>query len=220
MLILGVDSTGKSASCAVVSNGVVLAETFVNDGYTHGERLAPMILAILKEAKVDVSKLDGIAVTVGPGSFTGIRVGLSTVMGIAYPFNIPCIPVSTLECLALAATDFNGTVCPVIDARRGQVYNALFKNGKRICQDRAIDARELGDLEGDVLILGDGAEVTMPFVKGGILAGDDIILQHAKYAALNADMNNAVPPEKLQPVYLRISQAERERNERIAAENR
>ena len=214
MLILGVDSTGKSASVALVKNNVVLAEKFQNSGYTHSETLAPMLKELLDECGITADDIDLVAVTAGPGSFTGIRIGLATVKGFAFPNSTPCVLVSTLDCLAYAVADFDGIVCPVLDARRGQVYNALFKSGVRITPDRAIAASELAKIKGPVCLLGDGAEICLEYLPNATLAPPELLLQRAVFAALQADIKNAAPPQQLKPSYLRLSQAEREKQEK------
>jgi len=212
MVVLGLDSTGKSASVALVKDGRVLAEKFQNSGYTHSETLAPMLCELLCETGISAGLVDLIAVTAGPGSFTGIRIGLATVKGFAFLHDTPCQPISTLSCLAYPMADFNGIVCPALDARRGQIYNALFSGGQRLVGDRAIAAADLAPLTGPVCLLGDGAELCLSHLPQAVLAPPEHLLQRAVFAALMADMNYAVSPDWLMPSYLRLSQAEREKN--------
>ncbi len=211
MVVLGLDSTGKSASVAIAKDGALVAEKFQNSGYTHSETLAPMLDELLHETGISAGQIDLIAVTAGPGSFTGIRIGLATVKGFAFQHDTPCVPISTLQCLAYAMTDFEGTVCPVLDARRGQVYNALFKGGQRLTEDRAIAACDLAGLQGPVCLMGDGADLCIPYLPQAVLAPLELRLQRAAFAAIHANMDHAVPPDMLRPSYLRLSQAEREK---------
>ncbi|HWP79352.1 MAG TPA: tRNA (adenosine(37)-N6)-threonylcarbamoyltransferase complex dimerization subunit type 1 TsaB [Candidatus Acidoferrum sp.] len=212
MVVLGLDSTGKSASVALVRDGAVTAEKFQNSGYTHSETLAPMLDELLRETGTTAGQIDLIAVTAGPGSFTGIRIGLATVKGFAFAHDTPCQAISTLSCLAYPLKDFDGIVCPALDARRGQIYNALFQGGQRITPERAIAAADLAGLAGPVCLTGDGAELCQPYLPHALLAPPEYRLQRAVFAALSADMTHAVSPDMLRPSYLRLSQAEREKN--------
>lgn len=212
MVVLGLDSTGKSASVALVKDGKVLAEKFQNSGYTHSETLAPMLSELLCETGISAGQIDLIAVTAGPGSFTGIRIGLATVKGFAFAHDTPCQPISTLACLAYPLSGFEGIVCPALDARRGQIYNALFQGGQRLTEDRAIAAAYLAGLEGPVCLLGDGAELCLTHIPQAVLPPTEYLLQRAVFAALMADIKHAVSPDMLRPSYLRLSQAEREKN--------
>ena len=164
-------------------------------------------------------RLDAIAVTAGPGSFTGVRIGVATVKGLAFPYDIPCISVSTLEAIAYNFTDENAVICAVMDARRMQFYNALFKveNGRvtRLCEDRAIsiDAlrEELKAYE-NVIIAGDGAELCYNNLnlENIALAVEDKRWQNGVGVSKAAENKKTIKAEALMPVYLRLSQAERE----------
>ena len=186
----------------------------------------PMVVDMLKNSLVDISDIHAIAVAVGPGSFTGLRIGISAVKGIAAPKNIKCIPISTLRGMAQLFKEQDCVVCPVMDARCNQLYNALFdvSEGRitRICEDRALLCEELTEelknLSRDKLIIicGDGADLFYPYVKHLNVkkANEPLKFQNAIGVGLCAFENesefNAVPPEKLLPVYLRLPQAERE----------
>lgn len=166
-----------------------------------------------------ISDLDAIAVTAGPGSFTGVRIGVATVKGLAFNDNIPCVSVSTLEAIACNFLDEDCIVCSVMDARRMQFYNALFeiKNGKavRLCEDRAIS---IDDLKNDlkkyekVIIAGDGARLCYDNlgIDNIILAPEDKRYQCGQGVALAAENKEKISAAALMPVYLRLSQAERE----------
>ena len=176
-----------------------------------------MIKRVLGDTKV--SDLDAIAVTAGPGSFTGVRIGVATVKGLAFEKNIPCISVSTLEAIAYNFADENVIVCAVMDARRMQFYNALFeiKNGKaiRLCDDRAISITDLReDLKkyDRVVIAGDGAKLCFDNINldNCTLAPNDKMYQNGIGVSRAAKDKKKISASSLMPVYLRLSQAERE----------
>lgn len=216
-MILSLDSTAVTASVALIDNEIVLKSEFVNSGLTHSETLLPMIKRVMQGHSF--SELDGIAVTVGPGSFTGVRIGIATVKGIAFNYETPCYCVSTLEAIAYNFVDTDCVVCAVMDARRMQFYNALFeiKNGavNRLCDDRAISIddlrKELCDKE-NVVIAGDGAKLCFENLSldNCELASQDRIYQNAVSIASAIKNKKPITPERLVPVYLRQSQAERE----------
>ncbi len=216
-MLLSIDASAVTASVALTDNDCVIKSEFVNAGLTHSETLLPMVKRVMEGHSF--SELDAIAVTAGPGSFTGVRIGIATVKGIAFNDNIPCISVSTLEAIAHNFVDENCIVCAVMDARRMQFYNALFKveNGKvqRLCDDRAISIedlrKELSALD-NVVIAGDGARlcfdnINLDNVK---IADDDKIYQNAVSVSLCSNGKPTVSAKELMPIYLRLSQAERE----------
>lgn len=216
-MLLSMDSSAVTASVALTDGDEIIKSEFVNSGLTHSETLLPMITRVMDGHKY--SELDGIAITAGPGSFTGVRIGVATVKGLAFNDDIPCFSVSTLEAIAYNFVDKNAVVCAVMDARRMQFYNALFRvqNGKveRLCDDRAISIEDLrNDLKqyNKVVIAGDGAKLCFQNIEleNCTLADDDRIYQNAVGVAKAAQNKNAIPPKALMPVYLRQSQAERE----------
>ena len=216
-MLLSMDSSAVTASVALTDGDEIIKSEFVNSGLTHSETLLPMITRIMDGRKY--SELDGIAITAGPGSFTGVRIGVATVKGLAFNDDIPCYSVSTLEAIAYNFVDKNAVVCAVMDARRMQFYNALFKvqNGKveRLCDDRAISIEDLrNELKqyDKVIIAGDGAKLCFQNIEleNCTLADDDRIYQNAVSVAKAAQNKNAISPKALMPVYLRLSQAERE----------
>ena len=216
-MILAIDSSAVSASVALTDKESVIKSEFVNTGLTHSETLMPMIKRVADG--VDLSALDAIAVTVGPGSFTGVRIGVATVKGLAFANNIPCIGVSTLEAIAYNFSDKNCTVCAVMDARRMQFYNAVFniKDGvvTRLCDDRAIDTNDLRkDISKyeNVIIAGDGARLCFDNINlnNVLLADDAHIFQNAVSVGMCAKNKEKISHSALVPVYLRQSQAERE----------
>ena len=216
-MLLSMDSSAITASVALTDGDEIIKSEFINSGLTHSETLLPMITRVMDSHKY--SELDGIAITAGPGSFTGVRIGVATVKGLAFNDDIPCYSVSTLEAIAYNFVDKNAVVCAVMDARRMQFYNALFKvqNGKveRLCDDRAISIEDLrNDLKqyDKVVIAGDGAKLCFQNIEleNCTLADDDRIYQNAVGVAKAAQNKNAISPKALIPVYLRQSQAERE----------
>ena len=216
-MLLSMDSSAVTASVALTDGDEIIKSEFVNSGLTHSETLLPMITRVMDGRKY--SELDGIAITAGPGSFTGVRIGVATVKGLAFNDDIPCFSVSTLEAIAYNFVDKNAVVCAVMDARRMQFYNALFRvqNGKveRLCDDRAISIEDLrNDLKqyDKVVIAGDGAKLCFHNIEleNCTLADDDRIYQNAVGVAKAAQNKNAISPKALMPVYLRQSQAERE----------
>ena len=217
MLLLSVDSSAVTASAALTEDGRVIKSELINKGLTHSETLLPLIEKVMEGKKY--SQLDAVAVTAGPGSFTGVRIGVATVKGIAFPYNIPCISVSTLEAIAYNFTDENAVICAVMDARRMQFYNALFKaeNGRitRLCEDRAIsidDLREELNKYENVVIAGDGAELCYNNLnlENTALASEDKRYQNGVGVSKAAENKKMINAEALMPVYLRLSQAERE----------
>ena len=216
MRILALDTSGKTASCAVLSDGVLFAENFLGSGLTHSQTIMPMMLAMLSGLKMSLKDIDAFAVSIGPGSFTGIRIGISAVKGMSMATGKPCAGVSTLYALAAGVAPVHGYISPALDARRNQVYTSLFQcEGKvmrRICDDEAISALELesrlSSLDGPVLIAGDGAGLCSS--KMGIICRNDIS-QRASGVAKAAFWDNIfVSGEQLDPIYLRLPQAQRE----------
>ena len=230
MLILAFESSAKAASAALVKDGRLLSQSLQVSGLTHSRTLLPMAEDMLKNAETQLRDVDLIAVAHGPGSFTGVRIGVSTVKGLAWAAEKPCVGVSTLEAMAWHGLAAGGFVCPVMDARRQQVYNALFEirggRPERLCEDRAISLEELAvqlrALPSPVFLVGDGASLTAAYLSGeGIpfrLAPDDLVWQDAWGVAMAAQDKPPVSGGELLPVYLRLSQAERERQARLAAE--
>ena len=168
MLILALESSAKAASVALMQDAELLAQYSQCSGLTHSRTLLPMVEDMLKNTDKKLADVDFIAVAHGPGSFTGIRIGVSTVKGLAWASDKKCVGVSTLAAMAWHGAAAGGLVCPVMDARRSQVYNALFEikdsAPERLCRDRAIELSELAtELKGydrEVLLVGDGARLS------------------------------------------------------------
>ncbi len=228
MLTLGIDCSAKSASVALLQGDEVLGKDFLNNGYTHSQTLLPMVAKILEGASKKVSDLDLIGVTSGPGSFTGVRIGVSLVKGLAFPHNTPCVGVSTLEALAHNIKGFTGIICPLMDARREQVYTAFFESncGKivRLCDDRAVSISTVCDdvknIKKNIIFVGDGAHLCYNILCGNknvFLAEENAILGDGTSVARVAisHLDTATSPAVLAEKYLRPSQAEREYNNKI-----
>jgi len=226
MRILAVDTSAKSASAAIVEDDMIKGEFFINTMLTHSETLMPLTELLFKSTKFDLKDIDVFAVNDGPGSFTGLRIGIAAVKGMAYALNKPCAGVSTLESMAYNFSDEQAVICSVMDARCSQVYNALFeiKNNKviRLCDDRALSIAELTEeikkLDKKVLLVGDGAELCYSAMKEELenvsLAPQNLRFQRASstaFAAVKAiNDGNCVGAERLMPKYLRLPQAQRE----------
>lgn len=236
-LLLAVDTTATPVSCALLQEDRVLAYDYSHGGLTHSQTLMPMIEHILKLAGVSLTQVDALAVNVGPGSFTGVRIGVSTVKGLAFAQNIPCIPVSTLEAMAepLRELPLEGLICCVMDARCQQVYTATFEihsDGSltRRTPDEALAVEELKKrLENEnksVILVGDGCKMCYTMLQDEIAllreAPSALRFQSALGTALVARRKLAegstVSAADLMPTYLRLPQAERELRARRAAE--
>lgn len=230
MLTLAFESSAKAASVALVRDGALLSQYSQCSGLTHSRTLLPMAEDMLKNAECKLSDVDLFAVAHGPGSFTGIRIGVSTVKGLAWAAEKPCVGVSTLEAMAWHGLAAGGLVCPVMDARRQQVYNALFRieDGapRRLTEDRPIAleqlAGELAALGEGAFLVGDGAALAAEYLAlHGIpfrMAPENLRFQSAWGVAMAAAGKQPGSADALLPVYLRLSQAERERQERLRAE--
>ena len=232
MLILALESSAKAASVALCRDVVLIAQSQQCSGLTHSCTLLPMAEQMLKNTDTKLADVDAIAVARGPGSFTGVRIGVSTAKGLAWGAQKPAIGVSTLEAMAyhgLAAGE-GALVCAAMDARRSQIYNALFeiRGGKpvRLCEDRAISLTELGEelgkMQKSAFLVGDGAQLCyntcLDMGIPAVLAPGNLVSQSAWGVAMAAFGQTLVPAEELLPVYLRLSQAERERQARLAAQ--
>ena len=232
MLILAFETSAKAASVALAEDGVLLGECYQNTGLTHSQTLLVMAQELLGQCGREVSQVTAAAVAAGPGSFTGVRIGVAAAKGFAWGAQIPCYGVSTLEAMALGFGPGKGYVCPCMDARRSQVYNALFYSDgqtlRRLREDRAISLEELAaDLEPlkePVYLVGDGSALTYRTLSGRVpnlvlppehrmhqrAAGVALLARKTAQAGAPGDAN------ALTPNYLRLSQAERERMEKAA----
>ena len=234
MKILAIDSSAVAASAALLEDGKLTGEFFLNVGLTHSCTLMPMIRALLQYADADIQDVDVFAVTNGPGSFTGVRIGVSTVKGMAQPLGKPCVGVSTLLSLAYNVRGTDALICSAMDARCRQVYTALFeeRDGKivRLTQD---DAVSLDDLRAqlmsagkDVIFVGDGAQLCYDTCRdslhGARIAPETVRYQRAASAAAAVWAQQEELPagsaDALSVSYLRLSQAERERKQKMEAQ--
>ncbi len=239
MKILALETSAKSASAAVTENGAVLASAYQCSGLTHSRTLMPMVEDMLRNAELTLADVDAVAVAAGPGSFTGLRIGVAAAKGLAWAAEKPCCGVSTLEGMAENLRHLeNALVICAMDARRSQVYNAIFlADGgelQRLTPDRAISLQELlqqlshlhFEKTPSPVVIGDGAELCYGFLtENGVgcrLAPPQLIRQNAVGVALAAERRAAdgglISPDRLAPVYLRLSQAERERLAREQAQ--
>ncbi len=226
MLLLAFETSAKAASVALFQEETLLAEGYQNTAATHSQTLMVMAEDLLRQCGRTARDVQAVAVAAGPGSFTGVRIGVAAAKGFAWGGELPCYGVSTVEAMALGLGIAEGYVCAVMDARRNQVYNALFqaKNGQlhRISPDRAIALAELEAevtaLDGPVYLVGDGSELTYRTIPGLILPPEHRMHQRAVGVGLLALRKIAAgdPGDAagLTPNYLRLSQAERERLER------
>ena len=237
MIILAFDATAKIASVAVSDDEKNLALYNIDNGLTQSELLLPMAESALKALKLSFSDIGLYATSVGPGSFTGVRIGTALIKGMAFSKNIPCVSVSTLEALAENLSGIHGIIVPCMDARRNQVYNAIFRsceNGMtRITEDRAISiddlAKELKEFAGeDIYIVGDGYGVARDgLIKAGLtpkVTPSALILENAssvaKIAYKKYKNGEFTDDSSLLPTYLRLPQAERERLEKENTSNK
>jgi len=230
LLTLAFETSAKAASVALMEDGKLLGESYQNTGLTHSQTLMVMAEDLLKQCGKTVADLTSVAVAEGPGSFTGVRIGVAAAKGFAWGGELKCYGVSTLEAMAESLGIYRGYVCPCMDARRQQVYNALFyvNSGKieRRTPDRAIAlaelAEELKSCEEPVFLVGDGSNLCYNTlnsqVPGLVLPPEHRMHQRAVGVALLAQKKEASGEtgdgNALTPNYLRLSQAERERLEK------
>lgn len=231
MLILAFETSAKAASVALLEDGRLLGESYQNTGLTHSQTLLVMAEDLLKQCGRTVGDITAVAVAEGPGSFTGVRIGVAAAKGFAWGGELPCYGVSTLEAMAESLGIYQGYVCPCMDARRSQVYNSLFYvnqgNVQRLREDRAIAladlAGELKELTEPVFLVGDGSALAFRTLSAQVpklvlppehrmhqRAAGVAILAAKKIAAGEPGDGNALTPN-----YLRLSQAERERMEKL-----
>ena len=232
MLILAFETSAKAGSVALMENGILLGESYQNTGLTHSQTLLSMAQQLLTNCGRTPQQVEAVAVAAGPGSFTGVRIGVAAAKGFAFGLEIPCCGVSTLEAMAENLGIFNGWVMPVMDARRSQVYNAMFRyqrgEATRIREDRAIALEELledlGPVDGPVYLVGDGSKLTHETLRERwpnlVLPPEHKMHQRAAGVALVAEKmllrGEVCDAATLEPNYLRLSQAERERNEKLS----
>lgn len=229
--ILAADSTATVAAVAVRQGGKTLASLIENSGSTHSVMLLPMIEKALSDCGLTLDDIDVFAISQGPGSFTGVRIGAAVIKGLAFKSEKPCVGVSTLDALAYNLKGYKGIICPCMNARRDQVYTAIFrgdgKNIARLTEDMAISVAELSEkLSGygeEVYFCGDGYSLVESLT--GNVTPDKLRWQNAASVAAVAEKvydeaeDKTFHPDVLVPTYLRKPQAEREREERLKENN-
>ena len=231
MRILAIEASARVAGAAFSENGRILAEEMVNGPLTHSETLMPMVAGVIEKAGKSPKDVELITVTKGPGSFTGLRIGAATAKGMALGLDVMLLPVSTLEALAYNIQAWPGLAVPMMDARRGQVYSAVYYKGKCIREPEAVSPeelmQELANRNEDCMFLGDGADIHASYFREQLK--ERYFLAPACHKDLRAGVLAALAEKKIRegekPVpgpllrleYLRKPQAERERDERIAA---
>ena len=230
MLILAFETSAKAAGVALHDGEKLLAEAYQNTGLTHSQTLMVMAEDLLKQCGLTPGDVTHVAVAAGPGSFTGVRIGVAAAKGFAWGGQLPCVGVSTLRAMALGLGVQEGVICACMDARRNQIYNGLFRAEKGVltalCEDRALALadlkEELATLKEPVYLVGDGAALTYrtlsPELANLILPPEHRLQQRGAGVALAAlekmQAGEWGDAESLQPNYLRLSQAEREKLER------
>ncbi len=235
MKLAAIESSGLVASVAILSDGVLLAEYSVDYKKTHSQTLLPMFEEIVRMTETDPKTLDAIAISAGPGSFTGLRIGSATAKGLGLALDIPLVEVPALQAMAYQASGFHGLVCPMMDARRGQVYTGLYGFDKEglpseivsqqvcACEQMIEKINEAGE---SVLLMGEGSDVYRQQIEEGLrvpyaFAPPHMARQRAgAVAALGAWLfaqGKTISSDQHAPVYLRLSQAERELKEKQEA---
>jgi len=230
MRILAIDAATKTMGVAVAESDKLLASARLNIGKTHSERLLPLLSALLETSDIPAESIDAVAVTVGPGSFTGLRIGISSAKALASAWKKPLIPVITLDALAMSQADCGKIVCPILDARRNEVYYAVYdENGKQLTEPGAMAPKVLAEHlaatypNREIVLLGDACEIYFDMFKetcgeGLRLAPPDRRFFLAEGAAFWALEHPEAAQEAalVKAFYLRLSEAEARRK---AAEN-
>lgn len=234
MKLLAIESSGLVASAAVFADDTIVAEFTVNNKQTHSQTLLPMIDQVVTMSGIDLKELDAIATTSGPGSFTGLRIGAATAKGLGLALHKPIVPITTLEALAFRLAGRSGNICPMMDARRNQVYTGVYRVSDMmlacVSEQEAISIEEciakLNDMGDSVTVLGDGVPVHLETLKDKLRVPWQEAPAHmnrqsaASVAVLGAryyEKGKIVSAEAFRPDYLRKSQAEREREAKLAA---
>ena len=225
MKILALETSAKAVSAAVTEDGKILCAGYQDTGLTHSRTLMPIVEHILKNTGLTMADMDAVAVAAGPGSFTGIRIGVAAAKGLAFAADKPIAGVSTLAAMARNVAFSDGLIICAMDARRNQIYNALFEANAgtltRLTDDRAISLADLlEELKNEfrpMTVVGDGAKLCFEYLTdNGIscrMAPPHLVMQNAMSVALEAERlaneNQLVSAQSLEPVYLRPAQADR-----------
>ena len=233
MKILAIDTSGQVASVALMEDKKLIAEFSMNYKMTHSQTIMPMVDEVMKMVEMNMGEIDYIACASGPGSFTGLRIGAATAKGLAHGLNKPIVPVPTLEALAYNIFDTEKIICPIMDARRNQVYTCLYQweaqQMKPLMEQMAVSIEEILDIvsqyQKETVFLGDGVAVHEEILRQNpmfLLAPVHCRLQRAgcvaAAAAEAAKQGKAIAGKDFVPFYLRLSQAEREKKEKMKAE--
>lgn len=221
--LLAADTSAKTATVALFENGSLIAEYTQNIGLTHSEGFLPLMETMLKITGRDISEIDCYAVTNGPGSFTGLRIGVSTIKGLAHAQNKPLVQISTLDALSENIPSFSGYVCPMLDARRQEVYTAVYKDGVKILNDTPLSLTDLfaflKQYRGKVMFLGDGVISYRDIIKKelkekAVFAPEHLLLQKASSVGIAAmkqiDEGKEITYRDVSIRYLKASQPEQQ----------
>lgn len=228
MKILAIDSTANTSTVALLENETLLGIYTANTKNTHSEVLLPMVKHLLSTLNVSNNQIDAYAVSNGPGSFTGVRIGVATIKGLAFGTDKKCVEVSTIEALAENLEGFDGIICPIMNARRGQVYTGAFLNGNRIIEDNCMMLSDLiPQLESyneNIYFTGDGYSLIENMQIKNLKNTPEILRYQNAYSvgkvAYKKLINNDFVTDKALSVeYLRKPQAEREREEKLKSQN-
>lgn len=236
MKIIAIDASGIAGSVAYMKDGQLIGEYYICHKLTHSETIMPMLEHLKELINIDLEEVDAIAVTSGPGSFTGLRIGVATAKAMALALNVPVIGVPTLDVMAHNMAYTDSLICPIMDARRNQVYTSIYKWNEeileRINDHEAIDMGELLDkfkqLEGNIIFVGDGIDVFRGQITDSLgerakFAPSFLKMQRAStlghIACMEYEKGNVEDADLFAPIYLRKSQAERELEEREARGN-
>ena len=228
MKLLALDTSAKAASVCLAQEDKIIGEFMINTAVTHSQTLMPMVEQLCQNTATPLDAVEAIAVNAGPGSFTGVRIGVAAAKGLAFTRSLPCVAVSTLESMAYNYLGADCLVCAVMDARCSQVYNALFRvtgdRVERLCDDRALALSdlqtELAQLDEKILLVGDGAEISFQFLSNSLPNVFSAPMNHRVQTAASVALaafsqikqGNTLTPAALMPVYLRLPQAQRELN--------
>jgi tRNA threonylcarbamoyladenosine biosynthesis protein TsaB len=221
--ILAIDTSGKVSSVSIIEDEKILAEFNINNSLTHSQTIMPMVENALDCAKISIKEIDGFAASIGPGSFTGLRIGIGAIKGMAFALNKPCVGVSTLESLAYNLKGMDGIICAVMDARCSQVYTACFENEQRLTDDEAVYIEQLGlnlkKYNKKVFLVGDGANLCYNILKEHNIDVHVASAKNLQSSATSVAMiaqkdfleEKTCSAKELFPFYLRLPQAEQQR---------
>ena len=218
LILLGIDTSGKTASAAVCTEASVLAQTTVYTKLTHSQVILPICKDVLKSAGLELDHVDGIAAAAGPGSYTGLRIGIAAVKGMCFALDKPCVGISTLEALAYNVSLHKGVICSVMAARQELVYGAVFQSDgrtvSRVTEDRILPIDELRSqleaMEGDILVVGDGSDRLTG--ERFVTAPPHLRLQLASSLCAAAFGKAMYSPDKLEAAYMEFTKAEKDLN--------